>query len=188
MDTDNMSLVVATTISAGLAKDAERMLREGDITGCLAKELELVRVGEVWEIMFFGTPVTIVSFTGKTADDTVTFSRRGEEETLPLPVFLGSNLHPSLEEENDDKETTTTQTKPTEQDETPDFFNNPEPETFGFKKARKLLKQTYILTRPKWDFSILYDGEDLIAVGKDTGPEPYGLTAEDIFADDWQWG
>lgn len=188
MDTDNMSPIVAVTICAGLANDAERILREGDITGCLAKELELVRVGEVWEMRFFGTPVTIVSFTGKTADDTVTFSRRGEEETLLLPVFLGATLHPSLEEENDDKETTTTQTKPTEQDETPDFLNNPEPKTFGFTKARKLLKRAYILTRPKWDFSILYYGEDLVAVGKDTGPEVYELTAEDIFADDWQWG
>lgn len=188
MDTENMSLVVASMISAGLAHDVARLLRDGDISDSLAKELELIKVGEVWEMMFFGTPVTIVSYTGKTVDDTVTFSLRGEEETLPIPVFLGSNLHPSLKEENDDKKTTTTKTEPAEQDETPVSHDTTEPETFGFKKARKLLKQGYAVTRPRWTFSVLYDGEDLVAVGGFSGPETYELTAEDIFATDWQWG
>lgn len=188
MGTNTMSLVAASMISASLAKDVAQLLREGEISDSLAKELELVRVGEVWEMMFFGTPVTILSYTGKTAGDTVTFKHRGEEATLPLPVFLGSNMHPSLKEENDDEETTTTQTGPTEQDETPDGFSDSKLETFGFKKARKILRAGYAVIRPKWDFSIIYDGKDLVAVGRDAGSETYRLTADDIFADDWQWG
>lgn len=181
MDTENMSLVAVSMVSAVLAKDVAQLLRDGDISNSLAKELELIKVGEVWEMMFFRTPVTIVSYTGKTADDMVTFSRRGEEETLPIPVFLGSNLHPSLKETNDDEETTTTETESAEQDETPvSPF-----ETFGFKKARKLLKRGYVVGRLSQAFGILYSGSEFVIYTEADTTSSYELTAEDVFADDW---
>lgn len=180
-----LTLFTTASISAGLAKDVERMLREGDTSGSLAKELELIEVGEFWEMMFFRTPVTIVSYTGKTADDTVTFLRRGEEGTLPLPLFLGSNIHPSLKENKDDEEAETTQTEPTEQDETPDDSNETKPETFGFKKARKLMMQGRWVTRLCSDdnpITLAGDNSIVSSVGAET---QVCLTGDDITASDW---
>lgn len=97
-------------------KAAEASLRSGKISATMTKELELIEIGEEWQMVFFGGEVTIVSFTGKTADDKVTFGYEGRNHTVSIPRFLGTHRHPSLFEYVNQKEDTTEENPTLEQD------------------------------------------------------------------------
>ena len=179
--------MLATAQLDRIVKAAELSLRSGNISATMTKELELIKPGEKWQTLFFGGEVTIVSSTGKTADDTVTFDYEGRDYTFSLPRFLGTHRHPSLIEDGNEEKDSTEENPTPEQDAASDVADLPAgtPKTFGFKKARELMKQGRWVTRMCSDdapITIAGDNSIVSSVGADV---QVCLTGEDITASDW---
>lgn len=178
-------IATATIIENRVRKE----LRKANPHEQILKELALIKEGEEWLSIFNESKVTIVSYSGTTHKDSVTFIAEDSKNkyTFDIPAFLGFFKHPSLRAKNEEEpeNTQNAKTETTEEDDMVGESHEFEITTFGFKKARKFLREGIAVTRLSLSFFIYYDGTDFIAFNEGGDRLTHTLTADDIFADDW---